>query len=374
MSRILRRPMFRGGRVEDKGDLKVVDKMGIAKLANGGMAQRPGYASGDEVLDVYESYEDKIPMPERRERRPLSTGDYLRIASAGMDILGSPSEGSGIGGALRSAAGPLSKLGMGLGSSIDARAADDEEAYRNLVDKRNEKIMGLTGVQVERDVGMERARGEFGRKEIAFNTLSETKRDIIRNNSELSEIEKKQQLDDLETKISDDYEFYIIKGGDVSDFYKLGSQKELIATASKSADRSLKARYGKDYKKRPTYGQEKAKEMAIFQALLVKEFGMQFAEGGPVAMTEDLNIMQATPSGMTDVNVQETMETPETQLPEITYDELRARLPAEIGDEIVTLLASSREALAMFAEIRTQSDVDAFNQQFQVQLVLPQEA
>ena len=366
--------MFRGGRVEDKGDLKVVDKMGIAKLANGGMAQRPGYASGDEVLDVYESYEDKIPMPERRERRPLSTGDYLRIASAGMDILGSPSEGSGIGGALRSAAGPLSKLGMGLGSSIDARAADDEEAYRNLVDKRNEKIMGLTGVQVERDVGMERARGEFGRKEIAFNTLSETKRNIITNNTELSEIEKKQQLNDLETKITDDYEFYIIKGGDVSDFYKLGSQKELIDVASKASDKSLRARYGKDYKKRPTYSEEKRKEMAIFQSLFVKEFGMQFAEGGPVAMTEDINMMQATPSGMTDVNVEETMETPETQLPEITYDELRARLPAEIGNEIVTLLASSREALAMFAEIRTQSDVDAFNQQFQVQLVLPQEA
>jgi len=374
MSRILRRPMFRGGRVEDKGDLKVVDKMGIAKLANGGMAQRPGYASGDEVLDVYESYEDKIPMPERRERRPLSTGDYLRIASAGMDILGSPSEGSGIGGALRSAAGPLSKLGMGLGSSIDARAADDEEAYRNLVDKRNEKIMGLTGVQVERDVGMERARGEFGRKEIAFNTLSETKRNIITNNTELSEIEKKQQLNDLETKITDDYEFYIIKGGDVSDFYKLGSQKELIDVASKASDKSLRARHGKDYKKRPTYSAEKRKEMAIFQSLFVKEFGMQFAEGGPVAMTEDVNMMQATPSGMTDVNVEETMETPETQLPEITYDELRARLPAEIGDEIVTLLASSREALATFAEIRTQSDVDAFNQQFQVQLVLPQEA
>ena len=41
--------MFRGGRVEDKGDLKVVDKMGIAKLANGGMAQRPGYYDGDIV-------------------------------------------------------------------------------------------------------------------------------------------------------------------------------------------------------------------------------------------------------------------------------------------------------------------------------------
>ena len=373
MSRILRRPMFRGGQVEDKEDLKVIDQMGIAKLAQGGMAQRPGYEGGS-IVDMYESINKQIPMPERPKKRRMSTGDYLRIASAGADILAAPSEGSGIFGALRSAAPSLSKLGTDLGTSFDTRAAADEAQYQNLVDKRNEKIMGLTGAQSEYDVGMERARGEFGRKEIAFNTLSETKREIINNNTGLSEIEKKQQLNDLETKITDDYEFYIIKGGDVSDFYKLGSQKELIDVASKASDKSLRARHGKDYKKRPTYSAEKRKEMAIFQSLFVKEFGMQFAEGGPVAMTEDVNMMQATPSGMTDVNVEETMETPETQLPEITYDELRARLPAEIGDEIVTLLASSREALATFAEIRTQSDVDAFNQQFQVQLVLPQEA
>ena len=55
MSRILRRPMFRGGRVESKGDLKVVDQMGIAKLANGGMAQRPGYKYGQIVMDEYEN-------------------------------------------------------------------------------------------------------------------------------------------------------------------------------------------------------------------------------------------------------------------------------------------------------------------------------
>ena len=59
MSRILRRPMFRGGRVEDKEDLKVIDQMGIAKLANGGMAQRPGYKDGKSVIDMYESINDK---------------------------------------------------------------------------------------------------------------------------------------------------------------------------------------------------------------------------------------------------------------------------------------------------------------------------
>ena len=370
MSRILRRPMFRGGRVESKEDLKVIDQMGIAKLATGG---RVGYATGD-VVDIYESMSEKIPMPEKRKRRPLSTGDYLRIASAGLDILGAPSEGSGIGGALRTAAGPLSKLGVGLAGSMDARTAADEETYQKLVDARNDKILGLTGVQVEKDVGMERARGEFARKEIAFNTLTETKRENIKNNIDLTDAEKKLQLSDLDKKANEDYEFFIIKGGDVSDFYKLGSQTELIKTASKAADKALRARYGSKYKSRPTYAEEKAREQAKFQALLVKEFGMQFAEGGPVAMTEDVNMMEATPSGMTDLNVEETMETPQSQLPQLTYDELRARLPAEIGNEIVTLLASSSEALAMFAEIRTQADVDAFNQQFQVQLVLPQEA
>ena len=370
MSRILRRPMFRGGQVESKDDLKVVDQMGIAKLAQGG---RVGYAAGD-VVDIYESMSEKIPMPEKRKRRPLSTGDYLRIASAGLDILGAPSEGSGIGGALRTAAGPLSKLGVGLAGSMDARTAADEETYQKLVDARNDKILGLTGVQVEKDVGMERARGEFARKEIAFNTLTETKRETIKNNIDLTDAEKKLQLSDLDKKANEDYEFFIIKGGDVSDFYKLGSQTELIKTASKAADKALRARYGSKYKSRPTYAEEKAREQAKFQALLVKEFGMQFAEGGPVAMTEDVNMMEATPSGMTDLNVEETMETPQSQLPQLTYDELRARLPAEIGNEIVTLLASSSEALAMFAEIRTQADVDAFNQQFQVQLVLPQEA
>ena len=68
-------------------------------------------ANGD-IVELYEQIDKKIPQIEETWRQPLSTGDYLRIASAGMDILGAPSEGSGIGGALRSAAGPLSKLGV----------------------------------------------------------------------------------------------------------------------------------------------------------------------------------------------------------------------------------------------------------------------
>ena len=108
----------------------------------------------------------------------------------------------------------------------------------------------------------------------------------------------------------------------------------------------------------------------------MKSLQSSFAEGGPVAMTEDVNVMTQTPAGMTDVNMSETEVVDPTQAApmQLTYDQLRARLPKEIGDEIVTLLANSYEALADFASIATQADVDNFNVKYGVELVLPQGA
>ena len=58
----------------------------------------------------------------------------------------------------------------------------------------------------------------------------------------------------------------------------------------------------------------------------------------------------------------------------ISYDQLRARLPAEITDDIVELISNSAEALEDFAMISDQSQVDQFNKKFSVNLVLPAEA
>tara|TARA_E500000318_G_C3527844_1_gene199157 strand:- start:50 stop:1180 length:1131 start_codon:yes stop_codon:yes gene_type:complete len=60
--------------------------------------------------------------------------------------------------------------------------------------------------------------------------------------------------------------------------------------------------------------------------------------------------------------------------PKIDYDTLRARLPKEISDDIVTLIASSPEALEDFATIQTQQDVVNFNNKYNVELILPAEA
>jgi hypothetical protein len=69
-----------------------------------------------------------------------------------------------------------------------------------------------------------------------------------------------------------------------------------------------------------------------------------------------------------------TMDQGTAEEPKIDFATLRARLPKEISDDVVRLIAQSPEALEDFATIATQQDVDLFNQKYSVNLVLPQEA
>ena len=57
-----------------------------------------------------------------------------------------------------------------------------------------------------------------------------------------------------------------------------------------------------------------------------------------------------------------------TQTQDLTYDELRARLPREITNDVVTLISTSKSALMDFANIQTQQDVDNFNKLYNVNL------
>ena len=79
-----------------------------------------------------------------------------------------------------------------------------------------------------------------------------------------------------------------------------------------------------------------------------------------------------TPKPMMAPVVEEKKQTGEVQ--DLSYTELRARLPQEISNEIVMLLANSKQALLDFANIQTGEDVASFNQQYDVNLTLPQGA
>ena len=75
------------------------------------------------------------------------------------------------------------------------------------------------------------------------------------------------------------------------------------------------------------------------------------------------------------IQVSETVgqgEVPTAQTAQLSFEEIRNRLPKEITDDVVRLISGSNEALQDFSYIRTQGDVDKFNMKYGVTLVLPQ--
>jgi hypothetical protein len=100
---------------------------------------------------------------------------------------------------------------------------------------------------------------------------------------------------------------------------------------------------------------------------LVKEtLGSSYKKGGRVKMQQGGMTTQTTPAAQQTAPTNQQIET-------LSYDDLRARLPQEITNDIVMLISQSNQALSDFANIRTQSDVDSFNKRYNVNLVLPQE-
>ena len=117
----------------------------------------------------------------------------------------------------------------------------------------------------------------------------------------------------------------------------------------------------------PKYiAEETAKRyIALYNKMLKESMGL--AEGG-----------RANFSMGGGADVMEEVQVTETQPKEIaptgdglSYEELRSRLPKEITDDIVVILAESPQALVDFAEIQTQTDVDEFNMKYGVNLSLP---
>ena len=116
----------------------------------------------------------------------------------------------------------------------------------------------------------------------------------------------------------------------------------------------------------PKYiAEETAKRYIALYNKMVKE-SLGLAEGGRAKYNMGGDVMEE------EVQVTETM--PKETAPtgdSLSYEELRARLPEEVTDDIVVILAESPQALVEFAEIQTQTDVDEFNMKYGVNLSLP---
>ena len=330
MSNILRRPMFRGGGSVNSRGTGITSGLDTPKR---GMVDGPGGYAGDPsqtAADIYRRTGEIFPEP---ERRGLTPGDYLRIAATGAEILGAPGRGGGIRGALTAAARPLASLGASLGSSIDARQTAAEKTRR----QNRALVADLAG-----DIYATQQKGnqEYARKQAVgiieniFNPKIKAAEEAG-NEDEARELRK--ELEEKTIAIATDStprSEQVIKI-----MLELIKQGEIDAAVAAQLFPEIKPL------------------LPNTEATTTKP--TLKAEGGRVGMMEGGDLLE------------DEMQDP--QIP-LSYNELRGRLPASIGDDVVKLLSTSYEALADFAEIRTQADVDNFNTRYQVQLVLPQEA
>ena len=124
----------------------------------------------------------------------------------------------------------------------------------------------------------------------------------------------------------------------------------------------------------PKYvGEETAKRYIQLYNQMVKDsigIPQPKAEGGRIGYA-DGNMVE---DQITEISETETMPQggrADMASDNLSYVELRARLPKEISDDIVSILAESPQALIMFTEIQTQTDVDEFNMSYGVNLSLP---
>ena len=343
MNRTLRRPMFRMG--------------GTAEGITSGLS-RQGYHGTDNAAD-------------QRVQQAPRTGMRDFLINFGLDLASRSPSGSIFSTAAESAKGPFKQFQAG-------RAAQEQRDYeRGLHDEE----MGFKREQFEEqqsqfDLELEQDR-YLG--EIAAKGQNEFKKEMIDKvwDARIADEKDTTKHADMERQRLSDIDRYIIKGEDISDQFKiLSNQSATYMAQGLAEDAILKAI---NPKTKVTWTKDDAgyaealltlfkKYLKITSEFLLEE---QKATGGRVGYQNAGAVMpgqpmQAQAPGPTDQG--------ETNEVNISYEQLRERLPQEISNEIVLLLSQSYEAFADFAEIQTQADVNEFNTKYNVQLFLPKQS
>ena len=354
MSRVLRRPMFRGGSVESRG---TGITSGFVKPKRGSVDEAGRYSVTKEEVDEYLRTQREV----RESLRPepgLSMSDYLRIASAGAEIAGAPGEGPGLKGLFTTAAKPLSKLGTDLATSMDRRdalsASEASDITQAIIKARTVKQGSTYALD--------------SKLNLLFNYTNELNKIKDQLLTQKDPIERKKLLQRksvLEEAVS------VIKP--VDNFLKAYLDTDAGKKEFERVKKKIAIEKGFDVNKDDSW---KSKISMYDVGERIKNTFKQkddeeYANGGRVGLQE---------GGMVDAMEEEVVEEPgdqemtmqEETVKPLSYQELRERLPKEINDDIVLLISKSTQAYLDFANIATQKDVLDFNNKYGVELVLPQ--
>ena len=358
MNRTLRRPMFRMG--------------GAAEGITSGLDRKPfqqGTDPYDRALKTTERFRadmDKF----KGETQPMMPGGLPNfLTSFGLNLLATPPRGNIFQTAAVAAQDPFKQFQA-------AQLAERQDTRDQLTDMFGTALASEYDLEAQRikadaktDDDRKTPEVERGIIETAQNNIFAA-RDILNNPD--STKEQKQQA---ERTIKVNQNVLVKELGVPAEYAAIISSAELFdaeMTSVVATHNAKQEELAKDYlEKNPDAIPTEVLKMfpqvedgsAEARALTIKDLKDRFfyAEGGRAGFK-----LGTEPKMMESV-----AEQPKGEVQELSYTELRARLPQEISNDIVMLLANSKQALLDFANIQTTEDIASFNQQYDVNLSMP---
>ena len=358
MNRTLRRPMFRRGGSANSGITSGLDQP-RQEYKNAGMAETVKQTRDSltpEVLAAYQPYMER-PKGEAFNRFLMSTG---------LDLMGRPSTGNIFQTAALSAKGPTEQLFKDIDSQRLSKKAAEADLFKTLL-------------QGNIDIASEAAGNEAGSgKTYEKLQIAAALREIMPRFLELKEKRQKgtlEQGEEVELKmLQEDYNAYSKKDAGEELLMKIfveGKGERYLPNKMEDLYKNdLKLGQDRKYKNPndPQIQKDAIEEIRREINSLADGGRAGYMNGGGTDMAQQPMMMPQEPMTMD----QGSMDDGKNNL--ISYDQLRARLPNEITDDIVELMSNSAEALEDFAMISSQQDVTQFNKKYSVNLVLPSEA
>jgi hypothetical protein len=316
-------------------------------------ASRPRFFNGNTVVDPIEERFLKRRDLLRKYQSPRSSGMRDFLIGFGLDIASRPPQGSIFSTAAAAAKDPFS------------RYAARKEAYKTADDKLNAALLGdVMELASEEERAKIKAKGEMGKgKEFEYKGKYEDYEALINEQRDLEAEQRKIQKDreampgNIDTSIIDDQLRQIEE--------KIEDNARLQGIFADKEEDQVRAAILKGI----SNGIFTFEDLIVYDKTGVPPKQSEFAEGGRAGYQNAGAVIPA--AAPAPGNMDQGQDSPVQNL---SYEELRSRLPASITDDIIQLIANSQEALVDFANIQTQRDVKSFNQKYQVELVLPQEA
>ena len=382
------------------------------------------YAGGPpKMTDTQEILAKYMQMPE--EPKGLTSSDYLRLAAAGAEIMGTQptSDGSGFLAALSSAGPALSGAATDIAENLQTRKENYRTGKRDydiamgqaaVGDAARQDEAALEDYRSDKDFGQQKEllSLEFGYSERLLNQEAQNAIQLLIEEKKLSPYDfEKQYVDETGQKLiaeaiaaieAGDKETYEMKksqflNGLYGETSRANSEEKANLLADSDFQKAVRLEIdaimapggeveqegSKYFGKTRSVVARMVRENAFSQVVNEIYFPEFKAKGGRVGLANggDPDFPDAGPSGPPfepgsgpnpDPGSPPIMQAEASQQDiEMTFAELRRRLPPEVNDGVIKLIMSSEQAMIDFAQLMTPDDISTFNEKYNVDLQYP---